>query len=161
MSPKRIIVQWIICTRSTENAQKPAGFQVSGYKNSRTNQKIPKVGFILSGVKIIAFQQVVNMGIRTRIKWIPNGFEIREEIHPLDGVVVDLQRRNNVLFVSAEDNSMVVMQGEPAVQENGFIGQMIHVDWQTEDIKIVPLQKQSGFHCVLNPKNHRIDCLVK
>ena len=52
---------------------------------------------------------MVNIGIRTRIKWIPDGFEIREEIHPLNGVVVDLQRRNNIIFVG-DDNSAVIMQ---------------------------------------------------
>ncbi|MFX0014667.1 MAG: hypothetical protein ACFFB2_05950 [Promethearchaeota archaeon] len=161
MSPKSIIVQQISCVRITDDTRGTSGFQVSGLKGLNQNKSTAKVGFIVSGVRIIAFQQVVGMGIRTRIKWIPSGFEIREEIHPLDGVVVDLQRRNNVIFVSGEDDSVVVMQGEPAIHENGFSGQLIQVNWKEDDILIIPLQKQSSFHCVLNPRNNRIDCLVK
>ena len=161
MSPKRIIVQQISCVRITDDTKETSGFQVSGLKESGRDKPAAKVGFILSGVKIVAFQQTVGMGIRTRIKWIPTGFEIREEIHPLDGVVVDLQRRNNVIFVNAEDNSVVVMQGEPTIQEYGFTGQILQLNWKDDEIQIVPLQKQSSFHCALNPKNNRIDCLVK
>ena len=108
----------------------------------------------------MAFQRMVNIGIRTRIKWIPDGFEIREEIHPLNGVVVDLQRRNNVIFVG-NDNSAVIMQGEPTLTENEFVGQLLCVKWQEEEVYISPLQKQSSFHCTLNSKNNRIDCFVK
>ncbi len=161
VSPKRIVVQQISCTRNKGDTRENSGFQVSSLKDSGNVKTPAKVGFIVSGVKIVAFQQVVGMGIRTRIKWIPTGFEIREEIHPLDGVVVDLQRRNNVIFVSGEDNSVVVMQGEPTIQENGFTGQILQVNWKEDEILVTPLQKQSSFHCVLNPKNNRIDCLVK
>ncbi|MHA2244949.1 MAG: hypothetical protein ACXADY_08275 [Candidatus Hodarchaeales archaeon] len=161
MSSKRIVVQQISCTRNKGDTKESSGFQVSARKESGQAKTPAKVGFIVSGVKIVAFQQVVGMGIRTRIKWIPNGFEIREEIHPLDGVVVDLQRRNNVIFVNEEDNTVVVMQGEPTIQENGFTGQLLQVIWKEDEILVTPLQKQSSFHCVLNPKNNRIDCLVK
>ncbi|MHA2204092.1 MAG: hypothetical protein ACW991_10425 [Candidatus Hodarchaeales archaeon] len=161
MSPKSIIVQQILCVRITDDTRKTPGFQVSGLKDFGQDETTAKVGFIISGIRVVAFQQVVGMGIRTRVKWIPTGFEIREEIHPLNGVVVDLQRRNNVIFVNGKDNSAVVMQGEPAIQENGFDGQILQVKWQGNEIRITPLQKQSSFHCVLNPKNNRIDCLVK
>jgi hypothetical protein len=161
VSPKKIIVQRVNCVRNPENSGKNAGFQITGFKNSTKDLSTARVGFIVSGVRLVSFQQVMNMGIRTRMKWIPKGFEIREEIHPLNGVVVDLQRRNNVLFVSTEDNSMVVVQGEPTVRENGFIGQMVQIDWQPDEVQILPIQKQFSFHCTLSPKNHRIDCLVK
>ena len=161
MSTKRIVVKQIACVLNIGDTKDTSGFQVSGLKDPDRNEKDVKVGFIVSGVRVVAFQQIVGMGIRTRLKWIPTGFEIREEIHPLDGVVVDLQRRNNVIFVNGEDNSVVVMQGEPTIQENGFTGQIIQVNWRVDEIKVSPLQKQSSFHCVLNPKNNRIDCLVK
>ena len=160
MSPKRIIVRNISCMRGTNNVDSPAGFQVSGHKEASSDQKTSKVGFIVSGIKIIAFQQAAGMGIRLRVKWIPNGFEIREEIHPLNGVVVDLQQQNNVLFIG-EDDSVVVMQGEPNLSKNGFTGQLIDIKWQENTIKITPLQKQLRFHCSLISRNKRIDCLVK
>ncbi len=160
MSPKRIVIQLISCIRTPKNAKNNTGFQVSGYKEYDRTGKDGKVGFIISGIKIIAFQQMVNIGIRTRIKWIPDGFEIREEIHPLNGVVVDLQRRNNVIFVG-DDNSAVIMQGEPTLMENEFIGQILRITWSEEEVLISPLQKQSSFHCNLNSKNNRIDCFVK
>ncbi|MFX0124704.1 MAG: hypothetical protein ACFFAE_13830 [Candidatus Hodarchaeota archaeon] len=161
MSQKSIIVQQILCVRIADDTRKAPGFHVSGQKDFGQDETTAKVGFIISGIRIVAFQQVIGMGIRTRVKWIPTGFEIREEIHPLDGVVVDLQRRNNVIFVNGKDNSAIVMQGEPTIQENGFIGQILQVKWQDNEIRITPLQRQSSFHCVLNPKNNRIDCLVK
>ncbi|UCG89679.1 MAG: hypothetical protein JSU57_04175 [Candidatus Heimdallarchaeota archaeon] len=161
MSPKRIVVQKISCIRSSGDAKETPGFQVSGLKDLGQDETTAKVGFIVSGVRLVAFQQTVGMGIRTRIKWIPTGFEIREEIHPLNGVVVDLQRRNNVIFVNGEDNSAVVMQGEPAIQNKAFTGQILQVNWKENEILIAPLHKQSSFHCVLNPRNNRIDCLVR
>jgi hypothetical protein len=161
VSLKRIIVQRIVCTLSPEKAKGTSGFQVVGYKDFNQKKDAPKVGFIISGVRILAFQQVINVGIRTRVKWIPTGFEIREEIHPFEGVSGELQRQNNILFVGREDNSLVVMQGEPNIQDNSFNGQIINVSWQEDEVQIIPLQAQSGFHCVLNPKNKRIDCLVK
>lgn len=160
MAPKRIVIQLISCIRTPKNAKKTTGFQVSGYKDYNRTGKDGKVGFIISGIKIISFQQMVNIGIRTRIKWIPDGFEIREEIHPLNGVVVDLQRRNNVIFVG-DDNSAVIMQGEPTLMENEFIGQILRVTWSEDEVLISPLQKQSSFYCTLNSKNNRIDCFVK
>lgn len=160
MSPKRIVIQVISCIRNPEDVEITTGFQVSGYKEYDHIEKNGKVGFIVSGVKILAFQQMVNIGIRTRIKWIPDGFEIREEIHPLNGVVVDLQRRNNVIFVG-EDNSAVVMQGEPTVVENEFQGQILSVRWDEYEVLISPHQKQSSFYCALNSRNNRIDCFVK
>lgn len=160
MSPKRIVIQLISCIRNSKSAKNITGFNVSGYKEYDRTGKDAKVGFIITGIKIISFQQMVNIGIRTRIKWIPDGFEIREEIHPLNGVVVDLQRRNNVIFVS-DDNSAVVMQGEPTLMENEFIGQILRVTWSEDEILISPLQKQSSFNCTLNSKNNRIDCFVK
>lgn len=160
MSPKRIVIQLISCIRNPEDVESTTGFQVSGYKEYDHIEKNGKVGFIVSGIKVLAFQQMVNIGIRTRIKWIPDGFEIREEIHPLNGVVVDLQRRNNVIFVG-EDNSAVVMQGEPTVVENEFIGQILCVKWGDDEVHISPHQKQSSFYCALNSRNNRIDCFVK
>jgi hypothetical protein len=161
VSPKSIIVQQILCVRIADDTRKTPGFQISGLKDFGQDETTAKVGFIISGIRVVAFQQVIGMGIRTRVKWIPTGFEIREEIHPLNGVIIDLQRRNNVIFVNGKDNSAVVMQGEPTLQNDGFIGQIIQVKWQDNEIRITPLQKQSNFHCVLNPKNNRIDCLVK
>ncbi len=161
MSPKRIIVQKILCTRSAENSKNSIGFQISGYKEINPDLQTGKVGFILSGVKVISFQQAANMGIRTRVKWITKGFEIREEIHPLDGIVVDLQRRNNIIFVNWEDDTAIVMQGEPIVQEKSYRGQIMEVKWSEGEIHITPLQNQFNFHCILNPRNSRIDCLVK
>jgi hypothetical protein len=161
LSTKRIVVQQIACILNVGDTKDTSGFQVSGLKDLSRDETDVKVGFIVSGVRVVAFQQVIGMGIRTRLKWIPTGFEIREEIHPLDGVVVDLQRRNNVIFVNGKDNSVVVMQGEPTIQENGFTGQIIQVNWHDDEIKVNPLQKQSSFHCILSPRNNRIDCLVK
>ena len=160
MSPKRIVIQLIHCLRNIQDTKGNTGFQVSGYKDYDREKKNGKVGFIISGVKIISFQQMANIGIRTRIKWIPNGFEIREEIHPLNGVVVDLQRRNNVIFVG-ENDSAVIMQGEPTLTKNEFIGQILHVKWENDEVFISPHQKQSSFHCSLNSRNNRIDCFVK
>ncbi|MHA2075176.1 MAG: hypothetical protein ACXACU_09250 [Candidatus Hodarchaeales archaeon] len=160
MSPKRIIIQLIHCSRNPEKSKNSTGFQASGYKEYDEEKKNGRVGFIVSGVKVISFQQMVNIGIRTRIKWIPNGFEIREEIHPLNGVIVDLQRRNNVIFVG-KGNSAVIMQGEANLTENEFVGQLLRVKWMEEEFFISPLQKQSSFHCALNSKNNRIDCFVK
>lgn len=161
MSPKRIIVQNILCIWGTGDDKKTAGFHVSGRKELKQDGTAGKVGFILTGVKLVSFQQIIGTGIRTRVKWIPTGFEIREEIHPLNGVVVDIQRRNNVIFVNAEDNSVVVMQGEPTIKEKTFIGQILQIRWDEIEIQISPLQKQSTLHCVLNPRNNRIDCLVQ
>lgn len=158
--PKKIVIQLIHCSRNPEKPKNTPGFQVSGYKEYDTENKKGRVGFIVSGVRVMAFQQMVNIGIRMRIKWIPNGFEIREEIHPLNGVVVDLQRRNNIIFVG-DDNSAVIMQGEPILAENEFVGQILSVKWQKGEFYISPLQKQSSFHCALNSKNNRIDCFVK
>ncbi|MHA1970111.1 MAG: hypothetical protein ACW964_20245 [Candidatus Hodarchaeales archaeon] len=149
MSPKRIIIQLIHCSRNPEKSKNSTGFQASGYKEYDEEKKNGRVGFIVSGVKVISFQQMVNIGIRTRIKWIPN-----------NGVIVDLQRRNNVIFVG-KDNSAVIMQGEANLTENEFVGQLLRVKWMEEEFFISPLQKQSSFHCALNSKNNRIDCFVK
>ena len=146
---------------SSESAKGTTGFQAVGYKDFHKEEEIGKVGFIISGIKILAFEQIVNVGIRTRVKWIPTGFEIREEINPFEGVTTDMQKQNNIIFVSREDNSLVVMQGEPNIQNNKFKGQIIHVHWQEDELQIIPPQTQSSFHCILNPKNKRIDCIVK
>ena len=98
--------------------------------------------------------------IRTRIKWITTGFEIREEIHSLEGTAVDPQRKNNIIFVSEEDNSMVVMQGEPVLDGDGFIGQIVRVYWKEKEVTIFP-HRRNSFHCVLDPRNNRIDSIVR
>jgi hypothetical protein len=120
-----------------------------------------KIGFIISGVKIMIFQQMKSSGVRTRIKWISKGFEIREEIFPLDGMIIDPQKKNKILFVSREDNSMVVMQGEPILEENTFVGQLIRVSWEINETTVVPLHSKAAFHCVLDSKNNRINVVVK
>ena len=107
MSSKRIIIQRISCTWNTDTTKETAGFQVSGHKDSGQGQSDVKVGFIISGIKIITFQPMTVKGIRTRIKWIPSGFEIREEILALDGVVVGPERQNNVIFVDGKNNTAV------------------------------------------------------
>ncbi|MHA1976068.1 MAG: hypothetical protein ACW98F_03940 [Candidatus Hodarchaeales archaeon] len=160
MAGKRIIIKSIHCSLNPSTHEKSPGFQVTGYKELRTEEDPEKIGFIISGVRILIFQQMRNVGIRTRIKWISRGFEIREEVHPISEVVADPQRKNNILFVSKDDNSMVVMQGEPVVQDNGFTGQIINVNWQENEIIILPYNRAT-FHCVLDPKNSRIDCIVK
>ena len=160
MAGKRIIIKRIHCSLSPSTHEKSPGFQVTGYKEFGTEDSTEKIGFIISGIKILIFQQVKNLGIRTRIKWISKGFEIREEVHPVSEVVVDPERKNNILFVSKDDNSMVVMQGEPVLKENGFTGQIINVDWEQNETTIFPHNKMV-FHCVLDPKNSRIDCIVK
>ena len=62
--------------------------------------------------------------------------------------------------MSKEDNSMVVMQGEPILKDNGFVGQIINVNWKKNEVIIFPHNK-TVFHCVLDPRNSRIDCIVK
>jgi hypothetical protein len=137
------------------------GFQVAGYKDIERDITESQVGFILSEVRVISFQQV-ERGIRTRVKWISSGLEVREEIHALDRVV-DTLKQNNVVFVSYDDHSMVVMQGEPTLEEGRFIGQMVLVTWNWEDgnVQIDPPYKSAKFHCTLDAKNKRIDCLVR
>lgn len=160
MAGKRIIVNSINCSMNSANQGKTPGFQVNGYKEPTNSDDEGKIGFIISGVKILIFQQMKSVGVRTRLKWIPKGFEIREEEHPLNDVIIDTQRTNNILFVSKEDNSMVVMQGEPITDEKGFLGQIINIRWDGNEIFINP-PKGHLLHCVLDPRNHRIDCLVK
>ncbi len=160
MAGKRIIVYSIHCSISPDNQNKAPGFQVTGYKNHNDSGNDQKIGFIISGVKILIFQQMKRVGVRTRLKWIPKGFEIREEVHPLNDVIIDPQRTNNILFVSKEDNSMVVMQGEPITVEKGFLGQIISIQWDGNDVTIEP-PKGTLLHCILDPRNHRVDCLVK
>jgi hypothetical protein len=87
--------------------------------------------------------------------------EIREEISPLDGMIVEPQKQNKILFVSREDNSMVVMQGEPVLEENSFVGQLIRVSWEINESTVVPVNSKAAFHCVLDPKNNRINVVVK
>ncbi|MHA2344775.1 MAG: hypothetical protein ACXADW_23215, partial [Candidatus Hodarchaeales archaeon] len=137
------------------------GFQVTGYKVLDSEEDPEKIGFIISGVKIMIFQQMKSSGVRTRIKWISKGFEIREEIFPLDGMIIDPQKKNKILFVSREDNSMVVMQGEPILEENTFVGQLIRVSWEINETTVVPLHSKAAFHCVLDSKNNRINVVVK
>jgi len=160
LASKRIVVGWISCFREDEESHKASGFQVSGYKDQDTAKKAAKVGFILSGVRVISFQQMVSSGSRTRIKWIPNGFEIREELHKLDETSYDGARKNNIVFVDKNGNSPVVMQGEPIIQDNTFLGQMVRIQWLEKEVQIYPLQPQLNFQCVLSPKNHRVDCIV-
>ncbi|MHA2290287.1 MAG: hypothetical protein ACXABG_15990 [Promethearchaeota archaeon] len=160
MAGKRIIIKSIHCSLNPSNQVKSRGFQVTGYKELGTEDSAEKIGFIISGIRIIIFNQIKNLGIRTRIKWISKGFEIREEVHSISDVVSDPQRKNNILFVSRDDNSMVVMQGEPILQDNGFIGQIINVSWKENEITILPHNK-IHFHCELDPRNSRINCLVK
>ena len=161
MSPRRIAVKRIVCTRSAQNPRTMKGFQVAGYKNIGRDVPETQVGFILSGVRVISFQQV-EKGIRTRVKWISSGFEVREEIHAIDPVN-DAVKQNNVVFVSYDDRSMVVMQGEPILEECRFSGQMVFVTWNWEDtsVQIKPPYKNASFHCTLDAKNNRIDCLVR
>ena len=159
MPGKRIVVQNIHCSLSSDNQDKSPGFQVTGYKELETDKNSEKIGFIISGIKVLIFQQMKSIGIRTRIKWIAKGFEIREEVHPLEGIV-DPERKNNILFVSKDDNSMVVMQGEPVLDDNGFIGQIVRVHWKGNEITVIP-QGRNSFHCVLDPRNTRIDSIVK
>ena len=140
---------------------KSPGFQVTGYKVLDSEEDSEKIGFIISGVKIMIFQQMKSSGVRTRIKWISKGFEIREEVFPLDGMIVEPQKKNKILFVSREDNSMVVMQGEPVLEENTFVGQLIRVSWEINESTVVPLHSKAAFHCVLDPKNNRINVIVK
>jgi hypothetical protein len=161
MAGKRITVNKIHCTLNPIDNGKSPGFQVIGYKALDSEENPEKIGFIISSVKIMIFQQMKNSGVRTRIKWISKGFEIREEISPLDGIIVEPQKKNNILFVSREDNSMVVMQGEPVLEENTFIGQIIRVKWEINESVIAPLQNKAAFHCVLDPKNNRINIIVK
>ncbi len=160
MAGKRIIIKSIHCSLNPSNKEKSPGFQVTGYKEIETEDSTEKIGFIISGIRILIFQQLKNIGIRTRIKWISKGFEIREEVHPVSEVIVDPQRKNNILFVSKDDNSMVVMQGEPVVMENGFTGQIVNVKWEINEVTIFP-HNRTVFHCVLDPRNSRIDCIVK
>ena len=161
MSPKKIIVQSLSCLWNPASSKNNVGFHVTGYKSADFDQNNPKVGFILSGVRIIAFQQPQNVGVRTRVKWITEGFEIREEVRPLDGRIVDLENRNNIVLVNQKRNSAIIMQGEPLVQENTFIGQIIQVKWEEENIIVRSNEPTLAFHCTLIPKNRRIDCLVK
>lgn len=161
MSPRRIAVQRIVCTRSTQGSHITKGFQVAGYKKIDHDLPEAKIGFIVSGVRVISFQQV-EKGVRTRVKWISSGFEVREELHTLDRAV-DNVKQNNVVFVSYEDHSMIVMQGEPITEEDRFIGQMVLVTWTWEDssVQIEPSYKNASFLCTLDAKNNRIDCLVR
>ena len=161
MAGKKIIVHKIHCSLNSLSQDKSPGFQVTGYKVLDSEEDPDKIGFIISGVKIIIFQQMKGSGVRTRIKWISKGFEIREEISPLDGMIVEPQKKNNILFVSREDNSMVVMQGEPVLEENSFVGQLIRVSWEINESLVVPLHKKAAFNCVLDPKNNRINVIVK
>ncbi|PWI49720.1 hypothetical protein CEE45_00915 [Candidatus Heimdallarchaeota archaeon B3_Heim] len=160
MAGKKIIIKSIHCSLSPSNQEKSPGFQVTGYKELKTEDNAEKIGFIVSGIRILIFQQTKNLGIRTRMKWISKGFEIREEIHPISEVVADPQRKNNILFVSKEDNSMVVMQGEPVLKDHAFVGQIINVNWKETEITIFPHNK-TIFHCVLDSRNSRINCIVK
>ena len=161
MSGKKITVHKIHCSLNPITHGKSPGFQVTGYKLLDTEDDSEKIGFIISGVKIIIFQQMKSSGIRTRIKWISKGFEIREEVSPLDGMIVEPQKKNNILFVSREDNSMVVMQGEPVLEENTFVGQLVRVSWEVNACVVVPLLGKAAFHCILDPKNNRINVKVK
>ena len=161
MPGKKITVHRIFCSLNPLAQDRSPGFQVTGYKVLDSEENSEKIGFIISNVKIMIFQQMKNSGIRTRIKWISKGFEIREEISPLDGMIVEPQKKNNILFVSREDNSMVVMQGEPILEENAFIGQLIKVNWDINETVIVPLQNKAAFYCVLDSKNNRINVIVK
>lgn len=161
MPGKKITVQKIRCSLNPLAQDKSPGFQVTGYKILDSEEISEKIGFIISSVKIMIFQQMKNSGIRTRVKWISKGFEIREEIYPLDGMIIEPQQKNNILFVSREDNSMVVMQGEPVLEENTFIGQIIRVSWEINEIVVVPLQSKAAFYCVLDSKNNRISVIVK
>lgn len=161
MAGKKITVHKIHCSLNPLDMDKSPGFQVTGYKVLDSEEDPEKIGFIISGVKIMIFQQMKSSGVRTRIKWISKGFEIREEISPLDGMIVEPQKKNKILFVSREDNSMVVMQGEPVLEENTFVGQLIRVSWEINESMVVPSHSKAAFHCVLDTKNNRISVVVK
>ena len=161
MGIKKIIVQHILCTPIIEQNSEAQGFNVKGYKDLDIKNSDAKLGFILSGVKILSFQQVAISGVRTRVKYIPSGFEIRQEVKMMNAVVGRSQSKNNVIFINRDDQSVVVMQGEPTIQDKTFIGQMISVEWDEKEIHIVPLQQQNNFHCNLHAKNNRIDCLIR
>ena len=161
MPGKKITVHKIHCSLNPKTQDKSPGFQVTGYKTENIDDEPEKIGFIISSVKIIIFQHMKNSGVRTRIKWISKGFEIREEISPLNGAITDHQKKNNIIFVSKEDNSMVVMQGEPVLEENTFVGQLIRVNWEINESVVVPVQNKASFNCILDPKNNRINVTVK
>ncbi|MFX1511690.1 MAG: hypothetical protein ACFFCQ_03820 [Promethearchaeota archaeon] len=131
------------------------GFYVTGLKGK--GGKSGKIGFLLSGVRLIAVQHEGRVRSRTRIKWFSTGFEIREEIHPL----LDAIRKNTVIMINFDDPEAVVVQGEPHLQKRTFKGQVIEITWSEAKITIKPEARQGNLLCTRNQKLKKIEAIVR
>jgi len=131
------------------------GFFVTGIKGK--GGKSGRIGFLLSGVRLIAVQHEGRVRSRTRLKWFTTGFEIREEIHPL----LDAIRKNTVVMVNFDESEPVIIQGEPHVHRRTFKGQVIEVTWNESRITIRPEARQGTLICHLNQKLRKIESIVR
>ncbi|MFX0095068.1 MAG: hypothetical protein ACFFBD_25260 [Candidatus Hodarchaeota archaeon] len=75
-----------------------AGFHVAGFKRKEGDSG-RKVGFLISGIRLISIQNAGRIRFRIRMKFLNTGFEVREEFHPSAAS----QRKNSVFMVNFSD----------------------------------------------------------
>ncbi|MFX1252036.1 MAG: hypothetical protein ACFFCZ_10560 [Promethearchaeota archaeon] len=134
-----------------------AGFYVAGFKRKDGNSG-RKVGFLISGIRLVSIQNAGRIRFRVRIKFMNTGFEVREEFHPSAAS----QRKNSVFMVSFSDWEPVIVQGEPTMNTNmrSFQGQIVQVTWNQNGVVIVPIAKGAKFITTLNTKLRKIEMVV-
>ena len=156
-SSRRISIQQISLEAVLDVEDALQGFYAVGIKQKGTKGK--KIGFILSGVRLISFQDDT---ARTRIKWLPaKGFEVRDEVYTQMGS----RTPSSVFFVGFDDWSRpVVVQGEPDLSGDSFQSQTVHIDWNEEgNIQLrLPSKMRSNYMytCSLNQRLRTIECVV-
>ncbi|MFQ5980539.1 MAG: hypothetical protein ACE5OZ_20570 [Candidatus Heimdallarchaeota archaeon] len=129
-----------------------SGFVVKGTRGDTVN-------FLISGIKRINITFGGHIHGRVRILWLrPGGMEIREEV--LATTVVSA-KRSVALMVSFDNMTSVILQGEPAVEDKTFQGQMIQASWSSEMVKVLPQSAKHLFFCTPNQRTRQIEVDIR
>ena len=83
ISTHKVRCELIECHFSRNKIDLEKGFQVFGYKSSTDREK---VGFILSGIKVLSFMDDNNDKIRVRIRLLKEAIEVREELKDMKNI---------------------------------------------------------------------------
>ncbi|MHA2368863.1 MAG: hypothetical protein ACXADX_08585 [Candidatus Hodarchaeales archaeon] len=152
MSAKAIIVERLRLTPIFASDDDRNGFVVQGFREDN-------VSFLISGIKRINITFGGHIHGRTRIQWLrPKGMEVREEI--LASPIVS-GKRSVAFMVSFDTMASVIVQGEPALDDNSFQGQMIQVHWNPEWIKMSPQGAKHFFFCIPNQRARQIEIDIR
>jgi hypothetical protein len=155
---RRITVQRIYMEPVLDVEDPLQGFYSVGVK-LKSGGKGRKIGFILSGVRLVAVQNEI---ARTRIKWLPShGFEVREEAQHAQ---VGPGKPNAVFMVSFDDGAPVVVQGEPELDGMTFVSQTVDLSWEKDGKLVLGLPPRMranySYSCTLNQRLRKIECVV-